>query len=77
MNCSKLNHDLSINNIINNDMCNFGQIETALHCFFECPLYTILRNGLELKTGFVLILTLNIILNKGILNYISLCQNIF
>ena len=77
MNCSKLNHDLSINNIINNNLCNCGQIETALHYFFECPLYTILRNGLELKTGFVPILTLNINLNKRILNYILLCQNIF
>ena len=44
-------------------MCNCGQIETAFHYFFECPKYTISRNDLDLETGFVLILTLNIILN--------------
>ena len=63
MKCSKLNHDLSMNNIIDNDTCNCGQIETAFHYFFECPQYTILRNDLDLETGFVPILTLNIILN--------------
>ena len=61
--CSKLNHDLSMKNITDNNMCNCGQIETAFHYFFECPQYTTLRNGLDLETGFVPILTLNIILN--------------
>ena len=42
MKCTQLNHDLSMNNIINNDLCNCGQIETVYH-FFECPLYTILK----------------------------------
>ena len=37
MQCSKLNHDLSVNNIIENDLCNCGNIETAFHYFVECP----------------------------------------
>ena len=50
MKCSKLNHDLSVNNIIDNDRCNCGLIKTAFHYFFECPQYTILKRGaLSLK----------------------------
>ena len=52
-----------MNNIIDNNMCNCGQIETAFHYFFECPQYIFLRNDLDLETGFVPILTLNIIFN--------------
>ena len=44
MKCSKLNHDLSVNDIIENDLCNCGNIETAFHFFLECPLYTMFRN---------------------------------
>ena len=70
-----------MNNIIDNDTCNCGQIETAFHYFIECPQYTILRNDLDLETGFVPILTLNIILNgdslnKEMLHFILLCLNI-
>ena len=51
--------------MIDNDMCNYGQIETAFHYFYECLQYTILRNELDLETDFVPMLTLNIILNAG------------
>ena len=66
MKCSKLKHDLSMNNIIDNNMCQCGNIETAYHFFFECPLYTIYRNDLQIETMFLHSLTLNIILNGGI-----------
>ena len=52
MHCSKLNHDLTVNNIIDNELYNCGRTETAFHYFLECPLYIILPS-----------LTLNIILN--------------
>ena len=63
MKCSKLNHDLSVNNIIEDDLCNCGNIETAFHFFLECPLYTIFRNDLQMETMFLPNLSLNIILN--------------
>ena len=66
MKCSKLKHDLSMNNIIDNSMCQCGNIETAYHFFFECPLYTIYRNDLQIETMFLHSLTLNIILNGDI-----------
>ena len=66
MKCSKLKHDLSMNNIIDNNMCQCGNIETAYHFFFECPLYTIYRNDLQIETMFLHSLTLNIILNGDI-----------
>ena len=53
MKCSKLNHDLSVNNIIENDLCNCGNIETAFHFFLECPLYTIFRNDFQMETMFL------------------------
>ena len=62
MECCKVNHDLTMNNIINNSLCNCGQIETAFHYFFKCPRYTIIRNGIlyrEHETGSVPILTLS------------------
>ena len=46
------------------DLCYCGQIAIALHYFFNYPLYTILRNDLELETGSVPIFTLKIILNE-------------
>ena len=63
MHCSKLNDDLSSNNITDINTCNCGNIETAFHFFFECPLYTVHRNQLLLNTAFVPSLTLNVILN--------------
>ena len=66
MKCSKLKHDLSTNNIIDNNMCQCGNTETAYHFFFECPLYTIYRNDLQIETMFLHSLTLNIILNGDI-----------
>ena len=66
MKCSKLKHDLSMNNIIDNNMCQCGNTETAYHFFFECPLYTIYRNDLQIETMFLHSLTLNIILNGDI-----------
>ena len=63
MHCSKLSDDLSSNNITDINTCNCGNIETAFHFFFECPLYTVHRNQLLLNTAFVPSLTLNIILN--------------
>ena len=66
MKCSKLNHDLSVNNIIENDLCNCGNIETAFHFFLECPLYTIFRNDLQMETMFLPNLSLNIILNDDV-----------
>ena len=65
MKCSKLKHDLSMNNIIDN-MCQCGNIERANHFFFECPLYTIYRNDLQIETMFLQSLTLHIILNGEI-----------
>ena len=35
MHCSKLNHDLTVNNIIDNELCNCGRTETAFHYFQE------------------------------------------
>ena len=66
MKCSKLNHDLSVNNIIENDLCNCGNIETAFQFFLECPLYTIFRNDLQMETMFLPNLSLNIILNGDV-----------
>ena len=63
MHCSKLNHDLTVNNIIDNELCNCGRTETAFHYFLECPLYIVQRNQLMLETIFLPSLTLNIILN--------------
>ena len=63
MHCSKLNDDLSSNNITDINTCNCGNIETAFHFFFECPLYIFHRNQLLLNTAFVPSLTLNVILN--------------
>ena len=57
MHCSKLNDLTDINT------CNCGNIETAFHFFFECPLYTVHRNLLLLNTAILPSLTLNIILN--------------
>ena len=59
MKCSKLKHDLSMNNIIDNNMCQCGNIETAYHFFFECPLYTKYRNDLQIETMFLHSLTYN------------------
>ena len=66
MKCSKLNHDLSANNIIDNDLCNCGNSETAFHFFLECPLYIIFRNDIQMKTMFLPNLSLNIILNGDV-----------
>ena len=55
-----------MNNIIDNNMCQCGNTETAHHFFFECPLYTIYRNDLQIETMFLLSLILNIILNCSI-----------
>ena len=66
MKCSKLNHDLSVNDIIENDLFNCGNIETAFHFFLECPLYRIFRNDLQLETMFLPNLSLNIILNGDV-----------
>ena len=85
MKCSKLNDGLLIHKSIDNDLCNCGHIEKAFQYFFECCMCTLLRNDIELGPGIVPILSLNIIsncdalhyLNKGILNFILLCQNIF
>ena len=63
MHCSKLNHYLTVNNIIDNELCNCGRTETAFHYFLECPLYIVQRNQLMLETTFLPSLTLNIILN--------------
>ena len=41
LHCSKLNHDLTANNIIENELCNCGRTETAFHYFLECPLYIV------------------------------------
>ena len=46
MHCSKLNDDLSSNNITDINTCNCGNIETAFYFFIECPLYTVHRNQL-------------------------------
>ena len=61
MQCSKLNHDLTVNNIIDNELCNCGRTEAASHYFLECPLYIVQRNQLMLETIFLP--SLNIILN--------------
>ena len=37
MECSKFNHDLSVNNIIENDLCNCGNSETAFHFSLNVP----------------------------------------
>ena len=63
MHCSNLNLDLTVNNIIVNELCNCGRTETAFHYFLECPLYIIPRNQLMLEIIFLPSLTLNIILN--------------
>ena len=69
MKCSKLKHDLSMNNVIDNNMCQCGNIDTVYQLFLECPPpppYTIYRNNLQIETMFLLSLTLNIILNGDI-----------
>ncbi|MCP3901810.1 MAG: hypothetical protein GY707_19040, partial [Desulfobacteraceae bacterium] len=46
--CSKLKHDLCFNlKVIDEPSCSCGaEIENASHFFFECPLYTDIRNDL-------------------------------
>ena len=44
MHCSKLNHGLTVNNIIDNELCNCGGTETAFHYFIECPLFIAQRS---------------------------------
>ena len=38
--CSSLNSHLFKNNLIDNQVCSFGSIETTSHFFFSCPRYT-------------------------------------
>ena len=38
--CCQLNDALTRNNILNNNKCICGSIETASHYFFDCMLYT-------------------------------------
>ena len=56
MHCSKLNYDLTVNNIIDNELCNCGRTETAFHYFLECSLFIdiVQRNQLRLETIFYL-----------------------
>ena len=37
LHCSKLNHDLTANDIIDIELCNCGRTETAFHYFLDCP----------------------------------------
>ena len=64
MHCSKSNYDLTANNMIDNELCNGGRIETAFHYFLECPLYIVQRSQHMLEVISLPSLTLNIIL-KG------------
>ena len=71
MKCSKLKHDLSMNNIIDNNMCQCGNTKTAYHFFFECPLHTIYRNDLQIETIFLHSVTLsNIEIHTAVSKYI-------
>ena len=63
--CSQLNDDLTRNNILNNNKCVCGSIETASHYFFDCKLYTNERIILYNQTTFVE-LSLPFILNGNI-----------
>ena len=56
MHCSKLNYDLTVNNIIDNELCNCSRTETAFHYFLECSLFIdiVQRNQLRLETIFYL-----------------------
>ena len=63
--CSQLNDDLTRNNILNNNMCICGSIETASHYFFDYMLYTNERITLHNQTRFVE-LSLPVILNGNI-----------
>ena len=39
-NCSGLNNDLFLKNIVESPLCQCGRIENEYHYIFECPLYT-------------------------------------
>ena len=66
MKCSKLNHDVSVNNIIINDLCICSNSETDFHFFLECPLNMIFWNDLWMETMSLPILPLDIILNDDV-----------
>ena len=63
MHCSKLYHDLTVNNITDQELCSCGRTETEFHHFLERPLYIVQRNQLMFKTIFLPSLIWNIILN--------------
>ena len=63
--CSQLNDDITRNNILNNNKCICGSIETASHYFFDCMLYANERITLYNQTRFVE-LSLPVILNGNI-----------
>ena len=48
-NCSCLNYDLFLKNIIDSPLCRCGNIETTYHFFFSCPYYV--QQRLELSTA--------------------------
>ena len=61
-NCSCLNHDLFLKNIVDSPLCRCGNIETTYHFFFSCPYYVQQRLELSTAIGQHRPLTLNLLL---------------
>ena len=46
MHCGELDHDLTMDNLIDNELYNCERTDTALDHFLEYPLYIVQRNQL-------------------------------
>ena len=65
-NCSALNSDLFVKNIIDSTSCTCGAIENAYHFFFNCGRYLIQRNDLLHELNFLPNVSLNIVMYRGV-----------
>ena len=61
-NCSALNSDLFVKNIMDSASCTCGAIENAYHFFFNCGRYLTQRNDLLYELDFLPYVSLNILL---------------
>ena len=61
-NCSALNSDLHLKNIVDSGVCSCGAIENAHHYFFQCDKYRHQRDELYTELAFLPSVTLKILL---------------
>ena len=76
-NCSALNSDLFIKNIVDSASCTCGSIENAYHFFFMCDRYTNQRNDLFHDLNFLPNINLNLLLYGDVSRSIADNTSIF